>query len=54
MSTSNNPDDLLTPGTEIEVSPDTAEELGAFEEQALTEQEAKDSVPPHPSVQESP
>ncbi|MEA3642141.1 MAG: conjugal transfer protein TraD [Lamprobacter sp.] len=31
---------LNIPGTRIELDPGTAEELGAFEEQALTEDEA--------------
>jgi len=31
---------LTVPGTVIEIDPRTAEELGAFEETALTEQEA--------------
>ncbi len=37
---SNDPADLLTPGVVIEVDPETAAELGAFEEEALTEADA--------------
>lgn len=44
-------DDLLSlnnPGTVIEIDPRTAEDLGAFEEQALTEADALAStdIPP--------
>lgn len=39
---------LNTPGTRIELDARTAEELGAFEEQALTEADALESadIPP--------
>ena len=36
--------DAETPGFEVEFSPDEADSLGAFEETALTEKEAMDSV----------
>lgn len=36
--------DAETPGFEVEFSPDEAELLGAFEETALTEKDALDSV----------
>ena len=36
--------DVLIPGHVIELDQDEAEELGAFEERALTEQEACESV----------
>jgi hypothetical protein len=36
-------DDITTPGVIVEVDAGTAEELGAFEESALTENEAWDS-----------
>ena len=45
---SNDPADLLTPGVVTEVDPETAAELGAFEEDALTEAdawEANDDLP---------
>lgn len=45
---SNDPADLLTPGVVIEVDPETAAELSAFEEDALTEAdawEANDDLP---------
>lgn len=35
--------DAEVPGYEVELSPDEADELGAFEETALTEEEAKES-----------
>lgn len=34
----------MTPGTIIELDPDEAEMMGAFEEDALTEQEALDGA----------
>jgi hypothetical protein len=37
---SHNLDDLDTPGVIVEVDPATAEELGAFEETALSEEDA--------------
>lgn len=36
--------DMETPGFEAEFSPDEADSLGAFEETALTEKDALDSV----------
>ena len=36
--------DAETPGFEVEFSPDEADSLGAFEETALTEKDAMDSV----------
>lgn len=36
--------DLDIPGAEVEVDPDEADELGAFVEDALTEEEAKESA----------
>ncbi|WP_330924802.1 conjugal transfer protein TraD [Candidatus Sororendozoicomonas aggregata] len=41
------PDEILklnTPGTIIEVSREEAEELGAFEEDALSEEDALDAI----------
>lgn len=37
-------DDALVPGFEVEFSPDEAELLGAFSEDALSETDAKESV----------
>jgi len=36
-------EDVTTPGVIVEVEPDAAEGLGAFEESALTEEEAWES-----------
>lgn len=36
-------DDLTTPGVMVEVDPDDAEAMGAFQEDALTEAEAWES-----------
>jgi hypothetical protein len=36
-------DDLMTPGVMVEVDPDVAGELGAFEETALSEDDAWDA-----------
>lgn len=36
-------DDVMTPGVIVEVDPDDAEEMGAFQEDALTEAEAWES-----------
>lgn len=40
---SENLDDLLTPGVIVEVDPDVAEDLGAFLETALSEEDAWES-----------
>jgi hypothetical protein len=40
---SNNLDDLEIPGVIVELDPDEADSLGAFEEDALTEEEAWES-----------
>ena len=40
---SNDIRDLLTPGVQVEVDPEEAERLGAFEETALSEEDAWDS-----------
>lgn len=37
-------DDFMIPGVLVEVDPDEAEALGAFEETALSEEDAIDSV----------
>ena len=36
--------ELWVPGREIELTPEAAEALGAFEETALTEQEAREAA----------
>jgi hypothetical protein len=35
-----NPSDFMTPGVQVELDPDEAEALGAFEETALSETDA--------------
>ena len=42
---SESPDDLLIPGVIVEVDPDEAERMGAFEEDALDEATAWESNP---------
>lgn len=37
-------DDLETPGYEVEFDPDEAEQIGAFSEDALNEEDAADST----------
>lgn len=37
-------EDALTPGVEVECDPEEAEELGAFFEDALSEEDAKDGI----------
>lgn len=37
-------DDLMTPGFVAETSPEEAEMMGAFSEDALTEEDAKESL----------
>lgn len=48
---SNNLDDALTPGVMVEVDPAEAEALGAFEETALSEQDAWEANADLPAVE---
>lgn len=47
-------DDVETPGVEVELSREEAKELGAFDEDALSEEDAREAnVPPEPEAESS-